>query len=255
MEFLEKVGDFFEVASGKLVRGLTTMFGSSNERHIKRLGFIRDKQGNTTIAPGSFLDRINALEPEWKKVSDEELRQTAARFRARILKGETLDDLMPEAFAAVRESSRRFLKMRHYEVQMIGGYILHKGMISEMVTGEGKTLVSSLPAFLNALVGKVHVVTVNDYLAQRDMEWMGPIHLNLGLTVGAIQSNMSSSERQVHYACDITYGTSNQFGFDYLRDNMKPTKDQQVQGPMDYAIVDEIDNILIDEARTPLIIS
>ncbi len=255
MEFLEKVGDFFEVASGKLVRGITTLFGSSNERHIRRLGFVRDKQGNTTIVPGSMLDRINSLESEWQKLSDDELRQTAARFRARILKGETLDDLMPEAFAAVRESSRRFLKMRHYEVQMIGGYILHRGMISEMVTGEGKTLVSSLPAFLNALVGKVHVVTVNDYLAQRDMEWMGPIHLNLGLTVGAIQSNMSSSQRQVHYACDITYGTSNQFGFDYLRDNMKPTKDQQVQGPMDYAIVDEIDNILIDEARTPLIIS
>ena len=255
MEFLEKVGDFFEVASGKLVRGITTLFGSSNERHIKRLGFIRDKQGNTTIVPGSMLDRINSLESEWQKLSDDELRQTAARYRARLHKGETLDDLMPEAFAAVRESSRRFLKMRHYEVQMIGGYILHRGMISEMVTGEGKTLVSSLPAFLNALVGKVHVVTVNDYLAQRDMEWMGPIHLNLGLTVGAIQSNMSSSQRQVHYACDITYGTSNQFGFDYLRDNMKPTKDQQVQGPMDYAIVDEIDNILIDEARTPLIIS
>ncbi len=255
MEFLEKVGDFFEVASGSLVRGITTLFGSSNERHIKRLGFLRDKQGNTTIVPGSLLDRINSLEPEWQKLSDDELRQTAARFRARLLKGETLDDLMPEAFAAVRESSRRFLKMRHYEVQMIGGYILHKGMISEMVTGEGKTLVSSLPAFLNALIGKVHVVTVNDYLAQRDMEWMGPIHLNLGLTVGAIQSSMSSSQRQVHYACDITYGTSNQFGFDYLRDNMKPTKDQQVQGPLDYAIVDEIDNILIDEARTPLIIS
>lgn len=255
MEFLEKVGDFFEVASGSLVRGITTLFGSSNERHIKRLGFIRDKQGKTTIVPGSLLDRINSLEPEWQKMSDDELRQTAARFRARLLKGETLDDLLPEAFAAVRESGRRFLKMRHYEVQMIGGYILHKGMISEMVTGEGKTLVSSLPAFLNALVGKVHVVTVNDYLAQRDMEWMGPIHLNLGLTVGAIQSNMSSAQRQVHYACDITYGTSNQFGFDYLRDNMKPTKDQQVQGALDYAIVDEIDNILIDEARTPLIIS
>ena len=255
MEFLEKVGDFFEVASGKLVRGITTLFGSSNERHIKRLGFSRDKHGNTTIVPGSMLDRINALEAEWQKLSDEELKQTASRFRARLLKGETLDDLMAEAFAAVRESSRRFLKMRHYDVQMIGGYILHKGMISEMVTGEGKTLVSSLPAFLNALVGKVHVVTVNDYLAQRDMEWMGPIHLNLGLTVGAIQSNMGSTQRQVHYACDITYGTSNQFGFDYLRDNMKPRKEEQVQGPLDYAIVDEIDNILIDEARTPLIIS
>ncbi len=166
-----------------------------------------------------------------------------------------MDDLLPEAFAAVRESGRRFLKMRHYEVQMIGGYILHNGGIAEMVTGEGKTLVATLPTFLNALAGKVHVITVNDYLARRDMEWMGPIYLNLGLTVGAIQSNMNSSERQKHYACDITYGTSNQFGFDYLRDNMKPNRNEQVQGLLHYAVVDEIDNILIDEARTPLIIS
>jgi preprotein translocase subunit SecA len=255
MEFLEKVGDFFTATGSSIERSITALFGSANERRMKRLGFVRDRSGNTTIVPGSLLDRINSLEPLWQKLSDDELRQTAAKFRARVLKGETLEDLLPEAFAAVRESGRRFLKMRHYEVQMIGGYILHNGMISEMVTGEGKTLVSSLPAFLNALVGKVHVVTVNDYLAQRDMEWMGPIHLNLGLTVGAIQSNMGSSERQKHYACDITYGTSNQFGFDYLRDNMKPTREQQVQGPLDYAIVDEIDNILIDEARTPLIIS
>lgn len=255
MEFLEKVGDFFSATGGTIERGITAMFGSANERRMKRLGFLRDRDGKTTIQPGSLLDRINSLEPQWQKCSDEELMQTAAKFRARLQKGETLDELLPEAFAAVRESSRRFLKMRHYEVQMIGGYILHNGMIAEMVTGEGKTLVSSLPAFLNALAGKVHIVTVNDYLAQRDMEWMGPIHLRLGLTVGAIQSNMSSAERQIHYACDITYGTSNQFGFDYLRDNMKPTKDLQVQGPMDYAIVDEIDNILIDEARTPLIIS
>jgi len=255
MEFLEKVGDFFSATGTSIERGITALFGSANERRMKRLGFTRDRQGNTIIVPGSLLDRINALESEWQKLSDEELRQTATRFRARLHNGESLDDLLPEAFAAVRESGRRFLKMRHYEVQMIGGYILHHGMIAEMVTGEGKTLVSSLPAFLNALAGKVHVVTVNDYLALRDMEWMGPIHINLGLTVGAIQSNMSSAERQVHYACDITYGTSNQFGFDYLRDNMKPTKDQQVQGPLDFAIVDEIDNILIDEARTPLIIS
>ncbi len=255
MEFLEKVGDFFTAASTRIERGITSLFGSSNERRMKKLGFVRDRQGKTTIVPGSLLDRINSLEAEWQKVTDADLKQTAAKFRARLQNGETMDDLMPEAFAAVRESARRFLKMRHYDVQMIGGYILHRGMISEMVTGEGKTLVSSLPAFLNALSGKVHVVTVNDYLAQRDMEWMGPIHLNLGLTVGAIQSNMNSVQRQVHYACDITYGTSNQFGFDYLRDNMKPTSDQQVQGPMDYAIVDEIDNILIDEARTPLIIS
>ncbi|MFN9041141.1 MAG: preprotein translocase subunit SecA, partial [Planctomyces sp.] len=230
-------------------------FGSSNERRMRRLGFVRDRDGRTTILPGSMLDRINSLEPQLQKLTDDELRQTATKLRARLRNGETLDDLLPEAFAAVRESGRRFLKMRHYEVQLIGGYILHKGMISEMVTGEGKTLVATLPAFLNAIAGKVHVVTVNDYLARRDMEWMGPIYLNLGLTVGAIQSDMSSSERQVHYACDITYGTSNQFGFDYLRDNMKPTRDLQVQGPLDSAIVDEIDNILIDEARTPLIIS
>jgi preprotein translocase subunit SecA len=255
MEILEKVGDFFSAATYRIERGITSLFGSSNERRMRRLGFVRDQQGRTTIVPGSMLDRINSMESEWQKLSDDELRQTASKFRARLQNGETLDDLLPEAFAAVREAGRRFLKMRHYEVQMIGGYILHKGMISEMVTGEGKTLVATLPAFLNALAGKVHVVTVNDYLARRDMEWMGPVYLQLGLTVGAIQSNMNSAERQVHYACDITYGTSNQFGFDYLRDNMKPTVEQQVQGPLDYAIVDEIDNILIDEARTPLIIS
>ncbi|MBL8811242.1 MAG: preprotein translocase subunit SecA [Planctomycetaceae bacterium] len=255
MEFLEKVGDFFSAATHRIERGITGLFGSSNERRMKKLGFVRDRQGTTTIVPGSMLDRINAMESDWQKLSDDELRQTTAKFRARLQNGETLDDILPEAFAAVRESGRRFLKMRHYEVQMIGGHILHNGMIAEMMTGEGKTLVATLPAFLNALAGKVHVVTVNDYLARRDMEWMGPVFLNLGLTVGAIQSNMNSAERQVHYACDITYGTSNQFGFDYLRDNMKPSKEQQVQGPLDYAIVDEIDNILIDEARTPLIIS
>ena len=255
MELLEKVGDFFTATTHRIERGITSLFGSSNERRMKRLGFVRERDGRTTIIPGSLLDRINSMESEWQKLTDDELRQTTVKFRARLRNGETLDDLLPEAFAAVRESGRRFLKMRHYEVQMIGGYILHNGMISEMVTGEGKTLVATLPAFLNAIAGKVHVVTVNDYLARRDMEWMGPIYLNLGLTVGSIQSNMDSQERQIHYACDITYGTSNQFGFDYLRDNMKPSKDLQVQGPLDYAIVDEIDNILIDEARTPLIIS
>ncbi|MFM7837799.1 MAG: preprotein translocase subunit SecA, partial [Planctomycetaceae bacterium] len=216
MEFLETVGDFFSATTHSIERGITSLFGSSNERRMRRLGFMRDRDGRTTILPNSLLDRINSLEPQLQKLSDEELRQTAPKLRARLRNGETLDDLLPEAFAAVRESGRRFLKMRHYEVQLIGGYILHKGMISEMVTGEGKTLVATLPAFLNAIAGKVHVVTVNDYLARRDMEWMGPIYLNLGLTVGAIQSDMSSSERQVHYACDITYGTSNQFGFDYL---------------------------------------
>ncbi|MEZ6063866.1 MAG: preprotein translocase subunit SecA [Planctomycetaceae bacterium] len=255
MELLEKVGDFFNATTAKFERGITNLFGSSNERRIKKLGFVRDKDGHTSITPGSLLDRINSLEPVWKEKSDDELKQTAALFRQRLREGESLDDLLPEAFAAVRESGRRFLGMRHYDVQMIGGHILHSGMIAEMVTGEGKTLVATLPTFLNALAGKVHVITVNDYLARRDMEWMGPIHLNLGLTIGAIQSNMGPQERQKHYACDITYGTSNQFGFDYLRDNMKPTKELQVQGRLDYAIVDEIDNILIDEARTPLIIS
>ncbi len=255
MEFLERVGDFFSAATSKFERGLTGLLGSSNERRIRNLGFVRDRQGNTTITPGSLLDHINSLEPEWQKKTDSELKETADRFRARLKAGETLDDLLPEAFAAVREAGRRFLRMRHYDVQIIGGYILHNGMIAEMVTGEGKTLVATLPSFLNALAGKVHVVTVNDYLARRDMEWMGTIHLNLGLTIGAIQSEMGPQERQKHYACDITYGTSNQFGFDYLRDNMKPHRSLQVQGPLDYAIVDEIDNILIDEARTPLIIS
>ena len=255
MEFLEKVGDIFGAAATKFERGITSLFGSSNERHIKQLGFVRDKQGNTSIVPGSLLAQVTSLEPDWQKKTDAELKQTTNIFRSRLRAGETVEDLMPEAFAAVRESSVRFLKMRHYDVQIIGGYILHNGMISEMVTGEGKTLVATLAAFLNALAGKVHVITVNDYLARRDMEWMGPIHLNLGLTIGAIQSEMGPQERQKHYACDITYGTSNQFGFDYLRDNMKPHGSLQVQGPLDFAIVDEIDNILIDEARTPLIIS
>ena len=255
MEFLDKIGDWFNAFLGKSERFITGMFGSSNDRRIKKMGFSRDKRGNTRVMPGTVLAQINSLEDEWKQKTDEELKQTASMFRERLAAGETLEDILPEAFAAVRESGRRFLKMRHYDVQMIGGYILHQGMIAEMVTGEGKTLVSSLPAFLNALNGKVHVITVNDYLAKRDMEWIGPIHINLGLTVGAIQSNMRPKERQAEYACDITYGTNNEFGFDYLRDNMKPSKDLQVQGPLDFAIVDEIDNILIDEARTPLIIS
>jgi len=255
MEFIEKVGDFFTSATSKIERGITSIFGSSNENRIKKIGFVRNKQGDTVITPGSLLDHINGLEETWKAKSDAELKQTADILRARLKAGETLDDLLPDAFAAVRESGRRFLQMRHYDVQMVGGWILHNGMIAEMVTGEGKTLVATLPTFLNAIAGKVHVITVNDYLALRDMEWMGPIHINLGLTIGAIQSNMGPSERQKHYACDVTYGTSNQFGFDYLRDNMKPTRELQVQGPLHYAVVDEIDNILIDEARTPLIIS
>ncbi|MFN0199830.1 MAG: preprotein translocase subunit SecA [Planctomycetaceae bacterium] len=255
MEFLQKIADFFVALTGGIERFITQLFGSSNERQIRQLGFSRDKAGKEVIAPGSMLELINQLEPKYEKLSDEELHQTASVLRARLAKGETLDDIMPDAFAAVRESGKRQCKMRHYNVQMIGGYFLHKGMIAEMATGEGKTLVATLPAFLNALQGSVHVVTVNDYLARRDMEWMGPLYMGLGLTVGAIQSNMGNRERSRAYSCDITYGTNNEFGFDYLRDNMKEDKESQVQGPLNYAIVDEIDNILIDEARTPLIIS
>lgn len=255
MEFLDSVGDKFNAFISGSERMITGIFGSSNEHKIKKLGFVREKDGSTTIVPGSMLDKINKFEPAWSAKSDEELLQTATIFRERIANGETLDELLPEAFAAVRESGKRNLQMRHYDVQLLGGYMLHLGQIAEMVTGEGKTLVSSLPAFLNALVQKVHVITVNDYLAKRDMEWMGPLHMALGLSVGAIQSNMRPNERQREYDCDITYGTNNEFGFDYLRDNMKPTADLQVQGPLGFAIIDEIDNILIDEARTPLIIS
>ena len=254
MEFLEKIGDFFVALTAAIERFVTGLFGASNERMMKRIGFLR-KGRETTIIPGSLLDKINQQEEQWKALSDDELRQTATRFRERLAKGETLDDLLPEMFAAVRESGRRYLKMRHYDVQMIGGYVLHQGMISEMVTGEGKTLVATLPCALNALAGHVHVVTVNDYLARRDMEWMGPLYMGLGLTVGCIQSHQDGQEKIDAYQCDITYGTNNEFGFDYLRDNMKPTLAAQVQGPLNFAIVDEIDNILIDEARTPLIIS
>jgi preprotein translocase subunit SecA len=255
MEVIERLGDVFNAGISRAERFITGMFGSSNERRVRQVGFLRDKQGNSTVTPGSTLDRINKLEPEFEKYSDAELKELAAKFRARLRDGETLDMLLPEAFAAVREAGKRYLKMRHYDVQMVGGIILHQGMIAEMSTGEGKTLVATLPAFLNALAGHVHVITVNDYLARRDMEWMGPVYMGLGLTVGAIQSQMDNLTRQKQYACDITYGTNNEFGFDYLRDNMKWSREQQVQGPLDYAIVDEIDNILIDEARTPLIIS
>jgi len=255
MEFVEKLGDWITSVFAVFLRITNRFFKSSNERRIKQIGFNRDKDGNTAITPDSLLAQINALEPEWQQRSDSELLQTAGIFRERLAAGETLDDLLPDCFAAVRESGRRYLKMRHYDVQMIGGYFLHHGMIAEMVTGEGKTLVATLPAFLNALQGHVHAITVNDYLALRDMEWMGPIYINLGMTVGAIQAQMPPHERQEQYACDITYGTNNEFGFDYLRDNMKPTADLQVQGQLNFAIIDEIDNILIDESRTPLIIS
>ena len=205
-----------------------------------------------------IVEQINALEPQIKALSDEQLRAKTEEFRARLQKGETLDDLLPEAFAVVREGAQRATpeKFRHYDVQLIGGMVLHSGKISEMKTGEGKTLVATLPAYLNALPGHgVHVVTVNDYLAKRDREWMGKIYEFLGLTVGVIVHDMSPEERRAAYACDITYGTNNEFGFDYLRDNMAMTPAHLVQRELNYAIVDEVDSILIDEARTPLIIS
>src|SRR5215471_11274188 len=198
-------------------------------------------------------------------LSDEELRGLTPKFRERLAQGATLDDLLPEVFAACREAGKRTKNMRHFDVQMLGGIVLHRGNIAEMVTGEGKTLVATLPAVLNALEQKgVHVVTVNDYLARRDCEWMLPIYKALGITAGYIQSDMDPTDRRKAYDCDITYGTNSEFGFDYLRDNMKPAARgdnrfhpyyQQVQRALHYAIIDEVDNILIDEARTPLIIS
>src|SRR5512141_1894717 len=200
--------------------------------------------------------RINELEPQTKALTDEALRAKTTEFRERVLRGETLDDLLPEAFAVVREAGLRTLNMRHFDVQLKGGMVLHHGQIAEMKTGEGKTLVATLPAYLNALGGRgVHVVTVNDYLARRDSEWMGRIYRFLGMSVGVIQHELNDPERQVAYGSDITYGTNNEFGFDYLRDNMKFELSHYVQRGHHYAIVDEVDSILIDEARTPLIIS
>jgi preprotein translocase subunit SecA len=203
-----------------------------------------------------IVDRINGLEPKLKEKSDAELKSMTADFKQRLDKGESLDAILPEAFALVREAGRRVHGMRHYDVQMIGGMVLHSGKIAEMRTGEGKTLVATLPSYLNALTGKgVHVVTVNDYLAKRDADWMGRIHGFLGLTTGVIVHGLDDTERQRNYNCDITYGQNNEFGFDYLRDNMKSSPDRMVQRALNYAIVDEVDSILIDEARTPLIIS
>ena len=203
-----------------------------------------------------IVDKIESLEPDFEKLSDEELRDKTREFKSRLAGGETLDDILPEAYAAVREAAKRTIGMRHYRVQLIGGVILHQGRITEMRTGEGKTLVSTLPAYLNALEGKgVHIVTVNDYLAKRDAEWMGQVHEFLGLTVGCILNSMDNDERREAYNCDITYATNNELGFDYLRDNMVIYKEQLVQRELNYAIVDEVDSVLIDEARTPLIIS
>ncbi len=221
---------------------LTKIVGSKNERTLKRMR--------------ANVERINALEPATRALTDEQLRGKKDEFRSRLDRGEVLDDLLPEAFAVVREAGRRVLEMRHFDVQLVGGMVLHEGKIAEMKTGEGKTLVATLPVYLNALAGKgVHVVTVNDYLARRDAEWMGRIYRFLGMTVGCIQHDLSDQERQEAYGADITYGTNNEFGFDYLRDNMKFTLESMVQRGHQFAIVDEVDSILIDEARTPLIIS
>src|SRR5215204_4856608 len=202
------------------------------------------------------VDSINRIEPEMELLEDSELRTEAEALRERARNGEPLDDLLPEAFALVREASRRTLGQRHFDVQLIGGMVLHSGAIAEMKTGEGKTLTATLPVFLNALAGKaVHLVTVNDYLARRDAEWMRPIYEALGVTVSAIQEGDDPPARRDKYACDVTYGTNSEFGFDYLRDNMAGSLEECVQRGHDFAIVDEVDNILIDEARTPLIIS
>lgn len=219
-----------------------SVFGTHSSRELKKI--------NPTVA------KINALEPEFKALSDEELRGKTDIFKKRLADGETLDDILPEAFATVREASRRVLGMRHFDCQLVGGIVLHQGRIAEMKTGEGKTLVATLPAYLNALTGNgVHIVTVNDYLAQRDSEWMGKIHRFLGLDVGLIVHGLDNDQRRKAYAADITYGTNNEIGFDYLRDNMVIYKENMVQRGQAFAIVDEVDSILIDEARTPLIIS
>jgi len=224
---------------GNLIKKIV---GSKNERELKRIN--------------PLVEQVSSLEDRLRPLSDDQLRAKTGAFRDRIDQGESLDHLLPEAFAVVREASRRTLGERHYDVQLIGGIVLHEGRIAEMATGEGKTLVSTLPAYLNALEGKgVHIITVNDYLAKRDREWMGAIYQFLGLTVGVILHELNDQERQTAYRCDITYGTNNEFGFDYLRDNMKFSLEDYVQRELHYAIVDEVDSILVDEARTPLIIS
>ncbi|ACS78280.1 preprotein translocase subunit SecA [Maridesulfovibrio salexigens] len=221
---------------------VSKLFGSRNERFIKKLK--------------PQIDQIAALEPEMEKLTDEQFPQKIAEYKEQVAAGTSLDDILVEVFALVREAGKRSLEMRHYDVQMVGGMVLHSGRIAEMKTGEGKTLVATLPAVLNALSGKgVHLITVNDYLAKRDAEWMGKLYNFLGLTVGVVVHGLSDEERQEAYGCDITYGTNNEFGFDYLRDNMKFYKEQLVQRELNYCIVDEVDSILIDEARTPLIIS
>jgi preprotein translocase subunit SecA len=269
----ERLGDLFSSFTEGIMNFLTRLLGGSpSERRTKQLGYYRPRNTEVhTAVSGSVLDKVNRLEDQMKALSDDELKGLTPKYRERLAKGETLDGLLPEAFAACREAARRTKNMRHYDVQIIGGAILHghgepRGAIAEMVTGEGKTLVATLPAYLNALEGEgVHVVTVNDYLARRDCEWMLPIYNALGVSAAYIQSDMEPEARRHAYECDITYGTNSEFGFDCLRDNMKiarhndtdhhPYYRQCQRTPLNYAIIDEVDNILIDEARTPLIIS
>src|SRR5271156_2267893 len=224
---------------GALARRL---FGSANDRYVKSLGPI--------------VSAISELEPQLEAMSDDELRARTQQFKQQLADGTELDDILIDAFATVREASKRTLGQRHFDVQLMGGVVLHEGKIAEMKTGEGKTLVATLPVYLNALTGKgVHVVTVNDYLARRDADWMGQIYKFLGMTVGVIVHDLDDTQRRDQYECDITYGTNNEFGFDYLRDNMRYRLEDMVQRDFNFAIVDEVDSILIDEARTPLIIS
>ncbi len=221
---------------------LKKLFGSKNEREVKRML--------------KTVQLVNAFEEQMVALSDEQLRAKTQEFKARIAKGETLDKLLPEAFAVAREAGKRVMGMRHFDVQLIGGMTLHEGMIAEMRTGEGKTLVATLGVYLNALSGKgVHVVTVNDYLARRDANWMRPLYEFLGLTVGVVTPFQPPEEKRAAYAADITYGTNNEFGFDYLRDNMAFSMEEKFQRELNFAVIDEVDSILIDEARTPLIIS
>src|SRR5699024_1897485 len=218
------------------------IFGTYSSRELKKIS--------------ALVKEVLALDTRMERLSDQELKEMTGKFKNRLKKGERLDDILPEAFAVVREASTRVLGMKHFRVQLEGGIILHQGRIAEMKTGEGKTLVATLPAYLNALTGEgVHIVTVNDYLAKRDKEWMGKVYEFLGLSVGCITHDMDSEERKEAYNCDITYGTNNEFGFDYLRDNMVIYKDEMIQRKLNSAIVDKVDSILIDEARTPLIIS
>ncbi|PCI36823.1 MAG: preprotein translocase subunit SecA, partial [Thiotrichales bacterium] len=225
-----------------LMNWLQAIFGSRNERILK--GYRKD------------VITINNLEAEISQLTSEQLMAKTQEFKQRHQQGESLDKLLPECFATVREAAKRVLNMRHFDVQLIGGMVLHSGKIAEMKTGEGKTLVATLPAYLNAISGRgVHIVTTNDYLAKRDAEWMQPIYMSLGLTVGVVMHGMEGADKQAAYAADIAYGTNNEFGFDYLRDNMAFSAKERMQGELNFAIVDEVDSILIDEARTPLIIS